>query len=87
MSSLRQQTVITKGKICSCKEDLTVGKGVAICTREEGQEMIDWSTSVMLGRSMGIYVTWGDISKFAIVITQHRNRKVEGFYAESFEKP
>ncbi len=27
----------------------------------------------------------GDTSKFVIVITQYRNRKVEVFYAESFE--
>ena len=49
--------------------------------------MMDWSTSIMVGRSMGIDVAWGSTSKFAIVITQHRNRKVEVFYAESFEKP
>jgi hypothetical protein len=59
----------------------------AICTQQQGQEMMDWSTSVMVGRSMGIDVAWGDTSKFAIVITQYRNRKVEVFYAESFEKP
>ena len=59
----------------------------AICTQQEGQEMIDWSTSTMVGRSMGIDVAWGDTSKFAIVITQYRNNKVEVFYAESFEKP
>ena len=59
----------------------------AICTQQEGKEMMDWSTSMMIGRSMGIDVAWGDTSKFAIVITQHRNRKVEVFYAESFEKP
>jgi hypothetical protein len=59
----------------------------AICTVQEGQGMIDWSTSTMLGRSMGIDVAWGDTSKFAIVITQYRNHKVEVFYAESFEKP
>ena len=41
----------------------------------------------MVGRSMGIDVAWGDTSKFAIVITQYRNNKVEVFYAESFEKP
>ena len=49
--------------------------------------MMDWPTSTMVGRTMGIDVAWGDTSKFAIVITQHRNRKVEVFYAESFEKP
>jgi hypothetical protein len=49
--------------------------------------MLDWSTSTMVGRSMGIDVAWGSTSKFAIVITQYRNRKVEVFYAESFEKP
>jgi hypothetical protein len=59
----------------------------AICTEQEGKEMEHWSTSHMIGRSMGIDVAWGDTSKFAIVITQHRNRKVEVFYAESFEKP
>ena len=59
----------------------------AICTQKEDQEMMDWSTSTMIGRSMGIDVAWGDTSKFAIVITQYRNRKVEIFYAESFERP
>ena len=59
----------------------------AICTLEDGKEMMDWSTSMMVGRSMGIDVAWGDTSKFAIVITQYRNNKVEVFYAESFEKP
>jgi terminase large subunit-like protein len=59
----------------------------AIVTELQGQEMLDWSTSVMIGRSMGIDVAWGDTSKFAIVITQHRNNKVEVFYAESFDKP
>ena len=58
-----------------------------ICTKQEGQEMMDWSTSTMIGRSMGIDVAWGDTSKFAIVITQYRNNKVEVFYAESFDKP
>jgi hypothetical protein len=48
---------------------------------------MDWSTSTMIGRSMGIDVAWGDTSKFAIVITQHRNRRAKVFYAESFEKP
>ena len=59
----------------------------SICTQQEGQEMMNWSTSMMIGRSMGIDVAWGDTSKFAIVISQFRNRKVEVFYAESFEKP
>jgi hypothetical protein len=59
----------------------------AICTQHEGQGMMEWSTSTMLGRSMGIDVAWGDTSKFAIVITQYRNNKVEVFYGESFEKP
>jgi hypothetical protein len=31
----------------------------AICTQQEGQEMLDWSTSTMIGRSMGIDVAWG----------------------------
>ena len=57
----------------------------AICTQQEGQEMMDWSTSTMVGRSMGIDVAWGDTSKFAIVIAQYRNNKVEVFYAESLE--
>ena len=34
-----------------------------------------------------MFFAWGDTSKFAIVITQHRNNKVEVFYAESFDKP
>lgn len=59
----------------------------AICTPQESQEMMDWSTSEMIGRSMGIDVAWGDTSKFAIVMTQYHNSKVEVFYAESFEKP
>ena len=59
----------------------------AICTEQEGKEMMNWSTSMMIGRSMGIDVAWGDTSKFAIVITQFRNRKVEVFNAECFEKP
>ena len=59
----------------------------AICTQQEGQEMMNWSTSTMIGRSMGIDVAWGGTSKFAIVITQFRNRKVEVFYAETYEKP
>jgi hypothetical protein len=41
----------------------------------------------MMARSMGTDVAWGDASKFAIVITQKRNSKVEVFYEESFEKP
>ena len=49
--------------------------------------MLDWSKGPMIGRSMGIDVAWGDTSKFAIVITQYRNNKVEVFYAESFDKP
>ena len=59
----------------------------AISTQAESQEMMEWSTSPMIGRSMGIYIAWGDISKFAIVMTQYRNHKVEVFYAESFEHP
>ena len=65
----------------------TLDLEAAICTQQEGQEMLDWSTSMMVGKSMGIDVAWGNTSKFAIVITQHRNNKVECFYAESFEKP
>ena len=57
----------------------------AICTQQEGQEMMEWSTSEMIGRSMGIDVAWGDTSKFAIVITQYRNNKVEVFCAESLD--
>ena len=49
--------------------------------------MMEWSTSIMIGRSMGIDVAWGHTSKFAIVITQFRNRRIEVFYADSFEKP
>jgi hypothetical protein len=65
----------------------TLDIDAAVCTKQEGQEMMDSSTSMMIGRSMGIDVAWGDTSKFAIVITQYRNRKVEVFHAESFEKP
>ena len=35
---------------------------------------------------MGIDVAWGDTSKFAIVITQYRNNKVEVFYAEELRE-
>jgi hypothetical protein len=59
----------------------------AIVTQQQGQEMLAWSTSTIIGRSMGIDVAWGDTSKFAIVITQFRNNRIEVFYAESFEKP
>ena len=31
----------------------------AICTQQEGKEMMDWSTSMMIGRSMGIDVAGG----------------------------
>ena len=65
----------------------TLDVEAAICAIKEGQEMMDWSTSMMIGRSMGIDVAWEETSKFAIVITQYRNRKVEIFYAESFERP
>ena len=75
----------TLGKVGNVFHTLDIE--AAICTQEEGQEMMDWSTSAMVGRSMGIDVAWGDTSKFAIVITQYRNNKVEVFYAESFEKP
>lgn len=51
----------------------TLGIEASICTLQEGQEMMDWSTSEMIGRSMGIDVAWGDTSKFAIVMTQYRN--------------
>ncbi len=46
----------------------------AILTQERGQEMLAWSTTTMIGRSMGIDVAWGDTSKFAISITQYRNK-------------
>jgi hypothetical protein len=59
----------------------------AMVTQAQGQEMLDWSTNVMIGRSMGIDVAWGETSKLAIVITQYRNNKVEVFFAESFDKP
>jgi hypothetical protein len=49
--------------------------------------MMEWNESTMLGRSMGIDVASGETSKFAIVITQYRNNKVEVSYADSFEKP
>ena len=52
----------------------------AICTQQEGQEMMDWSTSTMVGGSMGIDVAWGDTSKFAIVITQYHAAKAEASY-------
>jgi hypothetical protein len=32
----------------------------AIVTPEEGYEILEWSTNVMIGRSMGIDVAWGD---------------------------
>ena len=36
---------------------------------------------------MGIDVAWGETSKFAIVVIQFRNRRVEALYAETYEKP
>jgi hypothetical protein len=68
------------GKIGNVFHNLDIE--AAICSQKEGQEIMDWSTSTMIGRSMGIDVAWGDTSKFAIVITQYRNNKVEVFYAE-----
>jgi hypothetical protein len=65
----------------------TLDIDAAIVTQQQGQEMLDWSTNVMIGRSMGIDVAWGETSKFAIVITQYRNNRVDVFYAESFDKP
>ena len=41
----------------------------------------------MIGRSMGIDVAWGSTSRFAIMITQFRNNKVEIFHAENFGQP
>ena len=73
------------GKVGNVFHTLDIEAGIV--TQAQGQEMMDWSTSMMIGRSMGIDVAWGQTSKFAIVITQHRNRRVEVFYAESFEKP
>ena len=58
----------------------------AICTQQEGKELLDWSTSMMVGRSMGVDVAWGDTSKFAIVITQSETEKWK-YYMRKFEKP
>ena len=49
--------------------------------------MMNWSTSMMIGRSMGIDIAWGEISKFAIVVTQKRNNRIEVFHGESLTKP
>jgi hypothetical protein len=59
----------------------------AVCTQQEGREMLNWSTSMMIGRSIGVDVASGDTSKFAIVITQHRNNRVEVFHCESLFTP
>ena len=59
----------------------------AICTQQEGQEMMNWSKSMMIGRSMGIDVAWGETSKFAIVVTQKRNNRIEVFHGESLTRP
>ena len=36
----------------------------AICTQKEGQELMEWSTSTMIGRSMGIDVACEIINHF-----------------------
>jgi hypothetical protein len=53
---------------------------------EEDQEMLDCLTTTMVGRSMGIDITWSDTMKFAVVITQYRNRNTEVFYTESLNE-
>jgi hypothetical protein len=54
---------------------------------EEALEIMDWSTSAMVGRSMGIDPGWGTASEFGIVITQKRNNRIEVFHAESLPQP
>jgi hypothetical protein len=53
----------------------------------EAMEMMDWSTSTMIGRSMGIDPGYSIESEFGIVITQKRNNKIEVFHAESIPRP
>ena len=51
----------------------------AICTLQEGHEMLNWSTITMVGRSMGIDVAWGDTSKVC-----HRHYPVQKQKGGSF---
>ena len=81
----REYNLKCLGKVVNVFHTLDIE--AAICTQEEGLEMMNWCTSEMIGRSMRINVAWGDTTKFAFVITQHRNRMIEVFYAKSFEKP
>lgn len=59
----------------------------ALAPLEEAREIMEWSTSAMLGRSMGLDPAWGSDSDFGIVITQKRNNKAEVFHAENVSKP
>lgn len=53
----------------------------------EALEILQWSTSTMVGRSMGIDPGWGTDSEFGICITQKRNNRIEVFHAESLPHP
>jgi hypothetical protein len=54
---------------------------------QEALEIMDWSASTMVGRSMGIDPGWGTESEFGIAITQKRNNRIEVFHCESLPKP
>jgi hypothetical protein len=61
-----------------------------ICNSDTYDPLSQWSFDPSLTRSMGIdpaFSASGDGSKFAIVITQMRNRLIEVIYAESFQAP
>jgi hypothetical protein len=61
-----------------------------ICNSDTYDPLSHWSIDPSLTRSMGIdpaFSASGDGSKFAIVITQMRDRQIEVIYAESFQAP
>ena len=53
----------------------------AICTQQEGKEMMDWSTNMMIGRSMGIDVAWGT-SKFNHIMQLKLKHHITKIYVD-----
>jgi hypothetical protein len=61
-----------------------------ICSDDMYNPLDHWSTDPSLTRSMGIdpaFSASGDGSKFAIVITQMRDRQIEVIFARSYQAP
>ena len=55
----------------------------AICTQQEGKEMMDWSTNMMIGRSMGIDVH-GEILKVCYRHYPIQKQKGRSFLCRKF---